>query len=60
MENGDIAHAYRRKEEELIRLNEIYASKDRRKKEKPSPGKELLKAKKQVKDKEREIIKLAD
>lgn len=36
------------------------ADKDKKNKGKPSSGKELLKVKKQIKDRERDLLKLAD
>lgn len=41
-------------------MREFYIEQDKKKKLKGSGTKELLKAKKQIKDKEREIIKILD
>ena len=59
-DNNELLIAIQRKDEDVQRLREFYIEQDKKKKLKGSGTKELLKAKKQIKDKEREIIKILD
>lgn len=61
-ENGDLLMTINRKDDEMRKVREFMAEMERRRKAKGNgnTAKELLKAKKQIKDKERDIMKLVD
>jgi hypothetical protein len=65
MDNSELVNVVKRKEDELKQIRDFYADLDRKRKKNANAastgtGKELLKTKKQVKDRDREIMRLND
>jgi hypothetical protein len=64
IDNADLVNVVKRKDDDLRQIREFYTELDRKRKKNTvqtgGSGKELLKAKKQVKDREREIMRLND
>ncbi len=59
-ENNELLSVIARKDDEMQKLKEFFSEQERRRKQGKGNPKEVLKVKKHIKDKEREIIKLTE